>query len=309
MESNLLLAYWLGADVVYLEGCGHNLTEAGAQGIPFSLMTQATPEQYQLTAHGETLRRFIREYLPAHPRPWTFRDLTPDIAIIRFPDSDYGQYYMHTGVPGTPHDMDRWNAGLYGTRALPSTPDTRAWFELWNLLTHGATGTDGLSYFKPYLAAFGYERPTEAGRIQSLHSRPIQAASHRFFVPLNNVVVFDHLVGYDRLKDIPLLFLVGADVSGETVAAVRRRVEEGGTAVVWKGLAERLGFDEYAGGVEEETQGQGRFIVTDTFNANALYQRIWMHMGHPDEIRYRFGEHTVVLKRLTDNEVAVRVSP
>ncbi len=47
--------------MVYLEGCGHNLTEAGAQGIPFSLMTQATPEQYQLTAHGETLRRFIRE--------------------------------------------------------------------------------------------------------------------------------------------------------------------------------------------------------------------------------------------------------
>ena len=40
MKSNLLLAYWLGADTVYIEGAGFNLQPAGKQGIPFSLMTQ-----------------------------------------------------------------------------------------------------------------------------------------------------------------------------------------------------------------------------------------------------------------------------
>jgi hypothetical protein len=30
-------------------------------------------------------------------------------------------------------------------------------------------------------------------------------------------------------------------------------------------------------------------------------------LGKPDEIRYRFGDRTVVLKRVTDNSVDVRV--
>ncbi len=305
---NLLLAYWLGADLTYIEGAGHNLTAAGKQGIPFSLMIQVTPDMYQLTAHGEVVRQFIREYVPNHPRPWTFRDIKPTIAIVRFPDSDYGQRFMRAQESEQQGPMANWNAGLYGTETLPNTPDSEAWFDLWNLLTHGATGTDGLSFFKPYIAAGGYERPVKEGQVQSLYSRPVQAAMHHFFVPMNNVVVFDHLVTYERLRDIPLLFAVGVDLSKETLEALLRRAEEGATVVFWGNLARNHEFTDYTSGTTEITRGQGKIVITDTFSSSNLYQRIWPHMGRPDEIRYTFGENTVVLKRISGNDVDVAVS-
>jgi hypothetical protein len=293
--SNLLLAYWLGADRVYLEGAGHNLTEPGKQGTPFSLMSQITPDLYQLTAHGEMLKRFIADYLPAHPREWTFREATPDIAIIRFPDTDHGQYYTE------------WKAHLYGSPNLPSTPDTRAWFQIWNLLTFGKTGLDGLSFFKTHASGAGYERPVERGVVQSLDSRPVQAASHRFFVPLNGAVVFDHLVGYERLRGIPLLFLTGVDVSEDTAGALRRCASEGAKLIAWGNLAPKLGFEGYRGGVMRIGQGEGVVLITDDFMNPKVWTEIRGLVGHPDEIRYRFGSHEAVLRRVTDNEVAVEV--
>ena len=303
---NLLLAYWLGADTLYVEGCGHNLTPVGKQGIPFSLMTQITPEIYQLTAHGETLRRFIREYLPANPRPYSFREITPGIAIVRFPDSDYGQRFQRAAQPEGP--MADWHAGLYGTASLPNTPDTEAWFDLWNLLTHGATGTDGLSYFKPYIAAGGYERPVNENQVQSLYSRPVAATMHRFFVPMNNVVVFDHLVGYERLKDIPLIFVVGVELSDATLDALMRCADEGADIVVRGNLARKYGWEEYREGTIRIPRGRGSIILVDRFSTSALWQYIWPHMGRPDEIRYTFGGHRVVLKRVTDNDVDVHLA-
>lgn len=309
MWSNMLLAYWLGADLLYLEGCGHNLTHAGQQGIPFSLMTQVTPNLYQLTEHGETLRRFIKEYLPNHRRPWTFRDVKPTIAILRFPDSDYGQRYQYARDPNRAPKEREWHAGLYGSPHLPSNEDTRAWFDLWNLLTLGSTGTDGISHFKCTVAAAGYQGRPEPGQVESLYTRPLLAAVHTFFVPMNNVVVFDHLVRKERLEGIPLLFLTGVAISEPTMEAVRCCAEQGTTVVVWKNLARRLGFEESGDGVEEIPFGKGRFLLTDTFSGNELFQKIWMHMGHPDEIRYCFGEHTVVLKKVTDNQVDVVITP
>ena len=304
---NMLLAYWLGADLLYLEGCGHNLTEPGNQGIPFSLMTQVTDERYQLTAHGECLRRFSTEYVPRHPRPWTFRDVTPDIAVIRFPDSDYGQRFQYAGDSAEDSGTSMWHAGLYGSANLPPNEDTEAWFDLWNLLTFGTTGRDGISYFKCTHAAFGCDGESEPNQVESLHTRPLLADAHSFFVPMNNVVVFDHRVTYERIESVPLLFLTGVAVSQETLAAVKRRAKEGATVVIWGNLARKLGFQEYDGGVQEVEAGKGRYILTDVFTANELFQKIWMHMGRPDQIRYRFGENTVLLRRIAENRVEVTV--
>lgn len=303
--SNMLLAYWMGSDLLYLEGCGHNLTPVGNQGIPFSLMTQVTPDLYQLTEHGETLRRFLREYLPTQTRPWTFRDVKPTIAIVRFPDSDYGQRSQYAKDPNWPAGELEWHAGLYGSPNLPSTEDTQAWFDLWNLLTFGKTGRDGITFFKCTDAASGYERPVKPDQVQSLYSRPLQAASHPFFVPMNNVVVFDHLVGYEMIKDIPLLFLTGVKISPETWAAVKRCADQGAAVVIWGHLANALGFEDYEKGLKEIPSGKGRFILTDAFSANELFQKIWMHMGHPDEIKYRFGDKWVTLKKSGENKVEV----
>ena len=296
--SNLLLAYWLGADLVYLEGAGYNLFPAGRQGTPFSLVNVHQDRLYQLTPHGEMLKRFCREYLPAHPRPWTFRDIRPEVAIIRFEDGDFGQ--RSWGVPG-----------LYGSKTLVGDADTRAWLSLWNVLTRGRTGADGLAYFK-----IGAKGPKHDSRhhvevTPSYATDPEAAAFHSFFVPLNGVVVFDDHVGYDLLHNIPLLFLTGKQLSPETAKAARRCVEEGAVCVAWGPLAVRCGLVEsWTGGVVVVPTGKGRYVFTDDFAAPEAVAEYENWIAQEDEIRYRFANHTVILRRTaSDNEVAVEVLP
>ena len=296
MRSNLLLAYWLGADLVYVEGSGFNLRPAGKQGTPFSLMNQIEPETYQLTPHGEALRWFIREYLPAHPRAWTFRDVKPSIAVVRFEDTCHGQRY--TGD---------WKDDLYGSPKLHSDRDTEAWLGLWDLLTFGKTGRDGLSLFKAWVRPSGYQRAVQSDLAPTYLTRPVQADQHRFFVPLSGAVVYDHLAGYDLLKDIPLIVLTGKKVSDETMAAIRKRVSEGAICVAWGPLAKKHGFAEWETGVTVKPEGKGKWVLTDDFGFREVYQQVATLLGRPDETRYRFGEHTVTLRRVTDNEVTVEV--
>ncbi|MHB1455637.1 MAG: hypothetical protein ACYC0V_01855 [Armatimonadota bacterium] len=294
-KSNLMLAYWLGADVVYTEGSGYNLYPAGKQGIPFSMMTQINTTDYQLTPIGETLRWFCKEYVPSHPRPWTFRDIKPSVAIIRFEDSCHGQRFFEP----TDH--------LYGSPNLHSDEDTEAWLPLWNLLTMGKTGRDGLTYFKVPCAAYGYQRPVQPSVAQSTASRPLQAEVHKFFAPLNGVVVYDHLVGYDLLKGIPLLAVTGKQISAETMDAVRQCVQEGAVCLFWAPLAKKNGFKYGKESVVVVPEGKGRFVLTNDFQLPTVWQNVWNLVGRPDEIRYQFGEKTVTLKRITDNEVAVDI--
>lgn len=277
VKSNLLLAYWLGADLVYLEGCGKNLAEPGSQGTPFTLIKQPFTSNYQLTEYGEMLRWFIKEYVPSHPRPWTFRDVQPEVAMIRFPDTCFGQRY-------TPY----WADQLYGSPNLHSNTDTEAWFQLWNLLTFGKTGRDGISYYKLSFGTAGASRPNQPGMLPSWESRPDEAGVHRFFVPMNGVLVYDHLVGYDLLKDIPLLCLTGTRVSEPTMAAITQCVEQGATCVAWGPLAKQHGL-AWTGGVKVVTRGQGKFVITDDFGFGSVINEIADHLGSAAEIRYRFS--------------------
>ncbi len=292
--SNLLLAYWLGADLVYLEGAGYNLFPAGRQGTPFSLVNVHQDKLYQLTPHGEMLKRFCREYLPAHPRPWTFRDIRPEVAIIRFEDGDFGQ--RSWGVPG-----------LYGSKTLVGDADTRAWLSLWSVLTRGCTGADGLAYFKIGAKGPKYDSRHHVEVTPSYVTDPEAAAFHSFFVPLNGVVVFDHQVGYDRIREIPLLFLAGKELSPKTVDAVRRCVKDGAVCVAWGPLATRCGLAEsWASGVVVVPSGLGRYVFTGDFAAPEALAEYEEWIAKEDEIRYRFASHTVILRRAaSDNEVAV----
>lgn len=294
VRANLELAYWLGADVVYLEGSGYNLFPGGKQGFPFSLMAQIDSERYQLTPHGEMLKEFCTRYLPAHPRSWTFRDLQPSMAIVRFDDTDVGQ--------------KTWGADrLYGTPNLKPDRDTSAWLGLWNVLTWGKTGSDGLAWFKPSVP-HPAENPRYHTQVTPSYLTDPACSEHRFFVPLNGAVVFDHLVSYDRLKGIPLLFLTGKHVSPETMAAVRRCVAEGALCVAWGPLAAANGFPEWTQGVRVVRHGRGRFVLTDDFGSDDTTRHYRQFLGRSDEIRYRFTGRTVVLKRTTDNTVAIRVT-
>jgi hypothetical protein len=134
---------------------------------------------------------------------------------------------------------------------------------------------------------------------------------HPFFVPLRGVVVFDHQVDYRRLRDIPVLFATGKRLSGQTVAAIRRCVEEGAVCVAWGPLAVRSGLaEQWDGGVSIVLAGRGRFVLTDDFAAPAAVAEYQEWLAQEDEIRYRFGRYTVTLRRAaSDNEVTVHVDP
>jgi hypothetical protein len=135
----------------------------------------------------------------------------------------------------------------------------------------------------------------------------VQADVHRFFVPLTGVVVYDDFAKYDQLAGVPVIVLTGKRVSEETMAAIRRRVSEGAVCLAWAPLARKHGFPDAAPGVTVKPDGKGRWVLTDDFGFGGVFQQIWQWVGHPDEIRYTFGEHTVVLRRVTDNEVSVKV--
>ena len=78
-KSALLLAYWSGADLIYVEG-GAAYSNHHPVGIEIE-------HAYQ---------NFLRDYIPTHPRPYSWRDFQPEIAIIRFDDtcSDERQKYL-----------------------------------------------------------------------------------------------------------------------------------------------------------------------------------------------------------------------
>lgn len=295
VRANLQLAYWMGADLAYLEGTGYNLIPAGKQGIPFSLLTQVDGERYQLTPHGEMLKEFCTKYLPANPRPYTFRDVRPTMAIIRFDDTDVGQ--------------KSWGADrLYGTTRLKPDRDTAAWLGLWNVLTHGSTGADGIAYFKASIKHTGADDRYHQSVTPSYLTDPA-SAEHRFFVPLNGAVVFDERVEYERLRGIPVLFLTGKAVSPATLAAIRRCVGEGALCVAWAPLARASGLAPKEARAGVRRLGKGRLALTEDFQSPETRRLIGRFLGKPDEMRYTFGSRSVVLKRVTDNSVEVRLIP
>jgi hypothetical protein len=117
-ESALKLAYWSGADKIYVEGGG-----------PYS---KGHPLAGQIE---NAYKEFISSYAPAHPRPYTWRDFRPQIGIIRFDDTcfDVRQGYLGE-YPGP----------LYGH--VPAGSANTEWLNIWSLLSHGFIRTDSLSH-------------------------------------------------------------------------------------------------------------------------------------------------------------------
>ncbi len=116
-RSALLLAYWSGANRIYVEG--------GAQWSNDHSVGKGIEAAYA---------EFVQEYAPAHPRPYSWRDFQPQTAIIRFDDTCFDQRQMYLGeFPGP----------LYGH--VPAGPENTEWLSIWSLLSHGFVRTDSVS--------------------------------------------------------------------------------------------------------------------------------------------------------------------
>jgi len=250
--SALMLAYWSGASQIYVEG-GAGYSNNHPEG------------QLILEAYKE----FVQGYVPDHPRPYTWRDFIPEIAIIRFDDTcfDIRQRYLGE-YPGP----------LMGH--IPADPDNTEWLNIWSLLSHGFVRTDSASH------------QWEARRF----------SSRSLFIPLQNVVVYDHNVEYKMLKGLKLAFLSGVTISSETYTAIERAVKEGLTCVLPPRLAPpKSGFEK----ITENTlipQGKGKWLVVpeyyrlhyECFCAGPmtplLRDTLKPLIGDGDHLEYNFGK-------------------
>ncbi|MBP8951320.1 MAG: hypothetical protein KBI47_02940 [Armatimonadetes bacterium] len=263
LRSALLIAYWTGSEGTYIENFNYQGSLYSAEG-----------DKAVLSPYGEVAREFIREYLPANPRRLRFEDFAPEIIIVRFPDSDWGQE--------NPGPWIRRN--LYGASSLEPDADTRYWIKIWHVISHGTIPPMALNY------------NTHLG------------IPYRVLFPANNVAVYDHLAADPALyTSARLVFLVGKQVSPECLATLRALSENGLTVV----STSRLAPPEFAGtgdaGVTVHQTGTGRWIVTDDVTLPAVREILQPYLGKPDELRYAFGETQVVFTA-PDDPTRVRVS-
>ncbi len=262
-RSALLLAYWSGASNIYVEGGRH----------------YAKDHEVSL-AIDSAYREFLREYVPAHPRPYTWRDFQPEIAIIRFDDTCFDIRQTMLGeYPGP----------LYGH--VPAGPENTEWLNIWSLLSHGFVRTDSASH------------QWEARRFNS----------RTLFVPLNNVAVYDHEVDYPTLAGTRLIFLSGPAISARTLEAVSRKVQEGAICVLPPRLAPREMNAAKVEKIARIKDGQGKWILLPEFYRlhyecfcggplmPELREELKMLTGDGDHLVYSFGAWTARFRQAGGN--------
>jgi len=252
-RSALLLAYHLGADCLYTESL-----DADFNNQRLGSLVLASANDYTVTPYGREALWFRHEYLPAHPRDYSFRDVQPRVAIIRQEDTCWGQ--AASWLPDH----------LFGAVDWPSTAATEAWLRLWHLLSNGVIPADSLSW--------------HGG---SLRSRP-----HQLFAPQDGVVVFDHRVKADLLAGVEVIFLTGLGVSPATLAGVEACVADGATCIA---LPHLLPADvaRATGRNGSLKHGAGLWIATEDFLAPHVRKQVQHILPEPGTLRYRFGDRTV----------------
>jgi hypothetical protein len=271
LRSALLLAYHMGADRIYIE----NLCYPGEQGT--GSLVLLTDDGYQVTPYGEVTKWFSHEYMPEHPRAYSFRDVRPRVAIVRQPDACWGQAGSWL--------KDR----LYGNDAWPSTPATEAWIKIWHLLSRDVISEETLSWNSEKL---GGKRP------------------YQVFTPLDGVVVYDHLVSEERLRGVEVIFLTGIGVSADTQLAIEHCVRDGATCVALPNLLpERVHRQTGDAGTLQD--GKGLWVATEDFLSDAVREAVADVIPEGDVIRYRFGDTEVRFAPVDGdmNRLAVEVEP
>ncbi len=256
LRSALLISYWTGAERTYIENFSY-------QGSLF----RDTGGRAELSAYGQVAREFIREYLPQHPRTIRFAEFAPQIVIVRFPDSDWGQE--------NPGPWIRRN--LYGASNLVPDADTRYWLKVWNVISHDTIPARALNYNTPL------------------------GIPYRVLFTANNVAVYDHTAADPALyRSARLVFLVGKRVEPQCLDTLRALSDEGLTVVATSRLAPGAMSAVGPDGYTVHPFGSGRWIVTDDVTLPAVRHLLAPYLGRADEMRYVFGDTEVVFTTAAD---------
>jgi len=280
LKNNLIYAHWLGNDRIYVENLNYN-------GSLYSVITDDSGIQsIKLSEYGEIFRWFAKEYLPNNPRNYTFRDLRPDVAIIRFDDTDCGQ--------GIQRDWDSpaLKNQLYGNSLIKSNEITSNWIKIWHLISHGEILKESLSW--------NFGKKTVYSKIP-----------HKSFAPVNNVVVFDEKVRKNNMKTLKLAFLTGITVSKATLEDLQELVKENGLIVVsTPELTPESIKKQYTEGtfIIDDGKKGGKWIVTDNVLDEKVREQVKPYLGNNDEMRYVFGENQVLFKLEDADTISVSIN-
>ncbi|MBQ6065936.1 MAG: hypothetical protein IJK89_03865 [Clostridia bacterium] len=118
MYNNLVFAYLMGVDLVYVESADAFMDNEG-----------------NLTEYGETFRKFCDEY-KGKERAYNHMDYRPEIGIVRYDDTYWGQGRVRW----------MWRNMLFGNPAIKSDDKCKEWIKVFDMLTHGETGGGGISW-------------------------------------------------------------------------------------------------------------------------------------------------------------------
>lgn len=195
---------------------------------------------YRLTRHGKVMKDHITQWIPAHRRNYSYRDYQPEVAIVRFPDSDWGQ-----------SSVLYWD-NLYGALNLHSSPETREHMQVWSLLTDGVLNGRAVNFNGEPVAAFRAPQPW------------------RFAVPSPAVAVYDHNVGAKHLKGVGVIFACGYELSEQTLSALRSSVKAGAVCFISAHLAPK--DLQPLGGASSVRlpEGKGSWIIMSSFTHDVM---------------------------------------
>ncbi len=260
LYNNFVFAYYSGVNEVYSES--------------IHAMTVEDSKENELNDYGKKFVQFCKEYKDK-TRTYDVSDYRPEIGIIRYDDTYYGQWLpvVFKGV-------------LFGNDKIKPNYKSKEYIKVLNLITNGETSKSGISWDM---------------------LKPASLKKHRSFTTFNSTAVFDHQVKKETLDSLKLCFLCGVYISDETLKDVRECVQNNGmTVVTTKRFLPDDIEEKVKGSICEITDGNGKWIVVKSFNNLFLKSHIKEYLGNKNEIRLTFKDREVVMKVSKDgNEIEV----
>ncbi|WP_100405512.1 hypothetical protein [Bacillus solitudinis] len=225
---------------------------------------------FSKTVFGEVWDEFVHKYIPENRLQWNHRQVNPDIVFIHSDDSNYGQ-----------------NTRLFGNRQLVGWEKSQSIFHVWHLLSHKKIPPHGSC-----MHISGYDFPRHRLKEEvPLEKFPLRNGriwdgdrEHPLFYPVNNVVVYDEFVKEIQLGNPKLLIAAGTRISLESLAALRKKAENGSTVII----AQWLTTESWS---ESRRVGEGVWLVTENFlEDSSVHETMRPFLGTDQCWMQRFGD-------------------
>ncbi|MBQ6267383.1 MAG: hypothetical protein IJK64_06385 [Clostridia bacterium] len=202
-------------------------------------------------------------------RGYDIHDYRPEIGIIRYDDTYWGQ-----------GDPVMWRRMLFGNKQIKPGRRSKEILGIFSLITHGETSKGSFSW----------------GKIS-----PWALRKHRSFMTMNSVAVFDDRV-QNGLESLKLCFLSGIHISDETLARVAKLVQENGLTVVTPPCFAPAHIRAQAKTSHAEIRdGKGVWIVTEHLASAKVKKRIAPFLGREGEICLTFADGREIILKIADD--------